>query len=73
MMEILIHELAHGKYCGHSDAFFNQMAIIRNIMWKHNLYEKWHGKFMEIYLQYNGNKEEVVEPTSTKEEDEIPF
>jgi hypothetical protein len=42
-------------------------------MWKHNLYERWHGKFMEIYLQYNGNKEEVIESSSTKEEDEIPF
>lgn len=73
MMETLIHELAHGKYSGHHEDFFNQMALIRNIMWKYNLYERWHGKFMEIYLQYNGNKEEVVEPTSTKEEDEIPF
>lgn len=73
MMEILIHELAHGKYSCHSDAFFDQMAIIRNIMWKYNLYEKWHAKFMEIYLQYNNNEEEVIEPSSTNEEDEFPF
>lgn len=73
MMEILIHELAHGRYSGHSEVFFDQMAFIRDIMWKHNLYEKWHGKFMEIYLQYNGNKEEVIESSSTKEENEIPF
>lgn len=73
MMETLIHELAHGKHSSHSDVFFNQMAIIRDIMWKYNLYERWHGKFMEIYLQYNGNNEEVVEPSSTKEENEIPF
>ena len=74
MMETLIHELAHGTYSGHSDLFFNQMAIIRDIMWKYNLYEKWHGKFMEIYLQYNNNdEEEVVEPSSTKDDDEFPF
>lgn len=72
MMSILIHELGHtGEYCeGHSDYFFRHEGLIRDIFWMNNLYEKYHAKFIEIYLQYNDTTANL---SSHEEEEELPF
>ena len=73
MMEVLIHELAHAMRGGdyHYDSFFENIDQMRDIMWEYNLYEKYHAKFMEIYLQYN---DVAYTPSSKKKsDDELPF
>lgn len=73
MMELLIHELAHAMRGGdyHYDSFFENMDQMRDLMWKYNFYERYHAKFMEIYLQYN---DVAYTPSSKKKsDDELPF
>lgn len=74
MTETLIHELGHtGRNCvGHYDRFFENMSKITGLFWRHNIYEDVHGKFMSIYLQYEGcfNLESEPEP---RKEDDCPF
>jgi hypothetical protein len=55
MVETLIHELGHTKYCSeyHNDQFFEHMSRMRDLLWELDLYEQIRGKFMQIYLQYN--------------------